>query len=451
MTYDAPLVLAQALFWIFAAGVAFLPARCAFFCFLVASHLDITSLSFTSATSVGLENTVRIAVLPLLLLSRTGFATLREMSWTLPHKLWLALVVYAAIAAAWSGFALSAFKMVVYLCAYFVLYAVFCDAWTNRWLDVTVVRMAAWCVIGLAAVQTFLLENAFGAPEDRFTSFSSPQYFAACLVAMLAILIFSGERGLFHYATCALILVAIVASGSRYVLISTVALLVIACFKFVADSHQSLRWKLSLRKALLTFGLIAAGIAALFSYLPSNRIDELVSGVTEDDAAVQDVGTFAWRLGIYAEILTKLQQRDAIQLLFGSGTSSGAAFMIDFEPAHYDLQGVDGNRVLHSEFLRALYEWGIVGFTLLCAFLIATGVGFAKKIANDGGGPALTYFGVLPSILIGLAIENILAGAASAGGVGILLAMTFAWSMSPSLDEEMLLESPNSSGSLLCA
>jgi len=37
----------------------------------------------------------------------------------------------------------------------------------------------------------------------------------------------------------------------------------------------------------------------------------------------------------------------------------------------------------------------------------------------------------LPSIVLGLATENMLASAASAGGVGILLAMTFAWKGEP--------------------
>jgi len=437
---DEALLVARVLFWIFSAGVLFLPIRWAFFCFIFASHLDITSLSFTSASSIGFENTIRIAGLPMLLLWRTGFAPFKDMSWTLGQKLWLGLVAYAAIAGLWGGFSLSAFKMVVYLAAYFVLYAVFCTAWANRWLDVGLVRLVAWSVIALAIVQTYVLDNAWGAPEDRFTSFSTPQYFAACLVALLAILVFSGESGLFHYATCGALILATVLSGSRYVFVSAVVLLVIASFQVVSGREESLQWKLNFRNILITLGLAGAGAAILVSYLPYNRLDELFTAVAADNTSVEDVGTFAWRLGIYEEIFTRLEKRNGPQLLFGSGTSSGAALMLDIDPTHYDQDGIDANRVLHSEYLRALYEWGIFGLGLLGAFLVVTTVGFAKKMASEGGGPALAFLGVLPSIVIGLAIENVLAGAASAAGVGILLAMTFAWQMGSSLSSEAVSE-----------
>jgi hypothetical protein len=428
---DDVLFIARLLFWIFAAGVLLLPVRWAFFCFILASHMDITSLSFTSASAVGFENTVRIAALPTLLLLRTGFSPFKELTWTLPQKLWLGLVAYAAISGFWSGFALSAAKMVVYLGAYFVLYAIFCSAWAHRWIDIGLMRLVTWCVITLAIFQTFALGNLWGGLEERFTSFSSPQYFAACLVALLAILVFSGERGRFHYATCAALILTIVLSGSRYVFVSAVVLLVLASFQFVSGREGTLQWKPNFRKILMTLGLAVAGAAILVSYLPYNRLDELFTSVAADDASVEDVGTFAWRLGIYEEIFARLEKRDAPQLFFGSGTSSGAALMLDHDPTHYDQDGIDANRVLHSEYLRALYEWGIFGLGLLCAFLVASIVGFARKMSTEGGGPALAFLGVLPSIVIGLAIENVLAGAASAAGVGILLAMSFAWQMEP--------------------
>jgi hypothetical protein len=428
---DDALFVARLLFWVFAAGVFMLPMRWAFFCFILASHMDITSLSFTSASAVGFENTIRVAALPALLLLRTGFSPFKGPTWTLPQKLWLGLVAYAAISGSWSGFSLSAAKMVVYLIAYFVLYAIFCSAWANCWIDVAMMRLVAWCVIALAIFQTFVLGNVWGGLEERFTSFSAPQYFAACLVALLAILVFSGERGLFHYSTCGALMLTIVLSGSRYVFISAVVLLVIASFRVVSGREESLQWKPNVKKILITLGLAVAGAAILVSYLPYNRLDELFTAVSDDDASVEDVGTFAWRLGIYQEILIRLEKRNGTELFFGSGTSSGADLMLNHDPDHYDKEGIDANRVLHSEYLRALYEWGILGLGLLCAFLIATIVGFARKMGSEGGGRALAFLGVLPSIIMGLAIENVLAGAASAAGVGILLAMTFAWQTEP--------------------
>jgi hypothetical protein len=421
------LLVARVLFWVFAAGVLVLPMRWSLFCFILASHMDITSLAFNSATAVGFENTIRIAGLPALLSLRTGFAPLKDITWTLPQKIWLALIAYAAIAGLWSGFPLAAVKMVAYLVAYFVLYMIFCSAWGEHWLDIGLVRIVAWSVIALASLQTFILGNEWGGLEQRFTSFSAPQYFAAFLVAVLAVLMFSEERGAFHYATCGGLMAAIVLSGSRYVFVSMVALAVIGCFRLVSGRHGSMRWRPNVRKMVLTLGIAAAGVGILVAYLPYNRIDELVGAVSEDDATVEDVGTFAWRLGIYEDILGRLEKRTGPELFFGSGTSSGAALMLNHDPDHYDREGIDANRVLHSEFLRALYEWGIPGFGLLVAFVVATTAGFVQKIAAEDGGPALAFAGALPSIVLGLAIENMLASAASAGGVGILLAMTFAW------------------------
>jgi len=215
------------------------------------------------------------------------------------------------------------------------------------------------------------------------------------------------------------------------VFVSMVALAVIGCFQLASGRHGSLRWRPNLRKMLLTLGIAAAAIGILVAYFPYNRIDELVGAVSEDDATVEDVGTFAWRLGIYEDVLEHLEKRTGLELFLGSGTSSGAALMLNHDPDHYDREGIDANRVLHSEFLRALYEWGIPGFGLLLAFVIVATVGFVQKIVAEGGGPALAFAGALPSIVLGLAIENMLASAASAGGVGILLAMTFAWKGEP--------------------
>jgi O-Antigen ligase len=428
---DEALLVARALFWVFAAGVLVLPMRWSLFCFILATHMDITSLTFNSATAVGFENTIRIAGLPMLLLVRTGFTPLKDLTWTLPQKIWMGLVAYAAIAAFWSGFPLAAIKMVAYLIAYFMLYMIFCGAWSEGWLDMGLLRLVAWSVIALGVLQTFVLGDEWGGLEERFTSFSAPQYFAAFLVAVLAILMFSGEKGWFHYATCGALMVTIVFSGSRYVFVSMVALAVIGCFQLVSGRHGTVKWRPNLRKMLMTLVIAAAGTGILFSYLPYNRIDELVGAVSEDDATVEDVGTFAWRLGIYEDILERLEKRTGPELFFGSGTSSGAALMLNHDPDHYDRAGIDGNRVLHSEFLRALYEWGIPGLGLLLGFVIATTVGFVRKIAAEGGGPGLAFAGALPSIVLGLAIENMLASAASAGGVGILLAMTFAWKGQP--------------------
>jgi hypothetical protein len=433
---DEALLIARALFWAFSIGVVFLPMRWAIFCLILASHMDITSLSFSSATRVGFENTVRIAVLPLVLLVRTQFAPLKDLQLRWPHKLWLALTIYAGIAGIWGGFPLSSIKLVTYLIAYLVLYCILCVAWEARWIDTGLLRLACWCVIGLGILQTYGLGDGWGGPEGRFTSFSTPQYYAAFLVALLAIFVFSGERGFLHYATCGVLGVAIIFCGSRYVFVSMVSLLLLASLRISSGDEEYPRFRLSLRRVLLTLGLVVGGAVALLAYLPDNRIDELVTDLADQGTNVEDVGTLAWRLGIYEQILIRVDNRKPAELFFGSGTGSGAALLLDIDPVHYSPDDIDANRTLHSEYLRALYEWGMVGLALLLAFLIATTIGFARKITEQSGGPALAFLGVLPSILIGLAIENILAGAVSAAGVGILLSMSFAGQTAPDFSVE---------------
>jgi hypothetical protein len=423
------MLFARILFWVLCVSMMFVPLRWAFVCLIVASHLDLSTSSFTSASSIGFENSVRILVLPTILLARMHFLPLKNIVWTFSHKLWMALIAYAALAAFWSDFRLSAIKMVAYLVMYFLIYAIFLEAWKARLIEVKVIRMSTLLIIGLALVQTYALGN-FAGVEDRLTSFTTPQYFAAYLLAVLAVLVFSEERGLFHYASCMVIVFAIVLAGSRYIFVSTILLFAISSLRSVIGGRKVLEFKLIRRRTITTLAAILLGIGLLVSYFPSSRIDDFLDAFITPNSSIEDVGTWGWRIKIYTEILDQLSQRSPRQLFFGSGTSSGAALMLDLEPGRYvetGEEGVDGNRVLHNEFLRALYEWGIPGISLLCLFLISICVGFTRKIISEGGGPALAFVGVFPSILFGLSIENILAGAVSAGGIGIVLAMTYAW------------------------
>lgn len=423
------ILTARLLLWALCAGAVVLPLRWAFVCMILASHLDITTASFTSSSSIGFENSIRIVALPTILLLRTRFRPLKDFDWGLPHKLWIALILYAGIASFWSEFPLSAVKMVIYLMIYLIIYMIFLDGWRNGLIDARSVKIATLAVLALAVVQTYVLGNYAGT-EDRLTSFSTPQYFAAYLLAVLAILLFSGEGGLLHGVCCASVVLAIVLSGSRYIFVSMIALGAIAAFRPSARSRKGPAFKSILVRSALIGTVAVIGTAALIKYFPTSRVDELLEVTNTRDAAIEDIGTLAWRLGIYSEIMDQLKARSPRQFFFGSGTSSGAGLMLDFQPSLYvesGVDGVDGNRVLHSEFLRSLYEWGIPGIAILSLFVVCVCAAFARKLAVEGPGSSLAFLGVFPSIVFGLAIENLLAGAGSAAGIGIVLALTFAW------------------------
>jgi hypothetical protein len=423
------LFLARALLWLLFVCTVFAPLRWSFFCLIVASHVDIVTASFMSGASVGFENAVRIVGFPLVLLVKMHFSPLKRLNWTITHKLWIALVVYAAVAASWTDYRLSAFKMVIYLADYFVFYCIFAEAWRCGVIGFRTIRSATWAVLLLAFVQTYLLGNPVGT-EGRLTTFTTAQYFAAYLLAVLAILVFSEESGWFHYLTCIAIVAAIILSGSRYIFVSAVLLFVAAGLRGVLASGRRINIGSLAIRVVPYAAIVAFGVLVVLNAFPESRIQEVSKALSSQNASVEDVGTFAWRLKVYSAILDRLDSRSPGMLVFGSGTSSGARLMFELEPGYYTEtgeEGVDGNRVLHSEFLRSLYEWGILGFGLLSVFLLSLCVAFTRRVLVQGSGPALAFIGVLPSILFGLAIENILGGAASASGVGILLVISFAW------------------------
>ena len=423
------LFIARVLLWALFVCTVFAPLRWSFFCLILASHLDIMTGSFTSGTSVGFENAVRIVGFPLVMLLKMHFSPLKRLNWTIAHKLWIGLIVYAAIATFWSDYWLSALKMIIYLADYFVLYCIFAEAWRRGLLGLKTIRWVTWAAILLAVVQTYYLGNPMGT-EDRLTTFVTAQYFAAYLLAILAILIFSEGTGGFHYATCMAIVAAIFLSGSRYIFVSTLLLFVVALFRSVWLRGKSRGLRPIVIKVLPYAAVIVFVVLIVVDIFPENRIQEMSRTLTSQNTSIEEVGTFAWRLKVYNEIMERLDSRSSGMLIFGSGTSSGARLMFELEPGYYTEtgeEGVDGNRVLHSEFLRSFYEWGVPGFGLLCVFLLSLTVAFARRILVQGSEPAFAFFGVLPSIIFGLAIENILAGAASAAGVGILLAISFAW------------------------
>ena len=58
---------------------------------------------------------------------------------------------------------------------------------------------------------------------------------------------------------------------------------------------------------------------------------KLSSVASDEDSKFREMGTLGWRLGIYEEIFERLGKRDFVQVFFGSGTSSGAALMLDHD------------------------------------------------------------------------------------------------------------------------
>jgi len=424
---EQTLLIARFGLWLLTACTVVLPMRWAFVCFLCAAQFNIVTGSLVGTESIEIDNAIRILVLPLILLIRTRFEPLRGLRWTRAHQIWLALAVYAACATVWSPYPLSAMKMVCYLFYYLVLFSLLVYAWRNKYLSMKLISALLWISLLLGAIQTYVLPDSYGrvtGPFDsRFTSFIDAQSYATFLVAIVAILLFADIRGLARKATIAVATAGILLTGSRYV---SLGVLFLFAIKGLAASDAEGRVHVRVRPRMLLLGSVALCLVGylIASEFPDNRLAQLVDVAVEPRYSLEDIGTVASRLALYQVAFERLASRNSFGLLFGSGTSSAGEVRFEVDPG-FDDADLDPNRTLHDEFLRSLYEWGFIGLSLLAAFLLVVTVGFLRQARKPGGRSALGFIGVLPTIFAALAMENFLTYPSGAGGVGVLLAMSY--------------------------
>ena len=419
--------IAEALFWLFAAGVAFLPPRWALLSLILVANVDVMAPEFASASTMGWENAAKTVVLPALLLLRLNRFRLPRIQWTFPARGWAALVLYAAFSALWSPFKLSALKMVAYLACYFVLYLTLSLAWRKGLIDDRVILLGLWGSLALACVTTYALDGPFTTPEVRFTSFVGPQAFAFYLLCTLSLLLFSPKGWRFRRVSVAACLLSITLTGSRFTFLGVGLLLFVAWLRTALGARRALRvWPLL--KASLVAGtcMLLLGLAVVRA-MPRNRLNELLDVGSSDTQTLQDIGTFGWRLMVYDDAASELSRRSLPGLIFGSGTSSGAGILLDYF-GDYEEQTIDANRALHDEFIRTMYEWGFVGLFLGLILLGCLASGAWRLAILDRFVPGFAVLGIVPGALMGLLVENVLAAPSTPLGIGFLLVLTYGFS-----------------------
>jgi predicted Na+-dependent transporter len=149
MNSEFPIIL----FWVLAAAIVFLNLRWSVLSYLLIAQIDMTGvagLSDLSASRTGIENTVKVIILPCILLWRIGWIRSRHSRWPLAAKIWIGLIIYAAVSTVWTDYRLSALKMIGNLCCYAALATVFTSAWSRRWITEPTLAVVAWCSIGFA-------------------------------------------------------------------------------------------------------------------------------------------------------------------------------------------------------------------------------------------------------------------------------------------------------------
>jgi O-Antigen ligase len=424
-------LVARILFWCLGIGIIALPLRWALVCYLLIMHIDLSGPSFASASSLGLENVLKIVGLPILLLLRMKMRPLSKARITWPIIIWLAFILYATLTTFWSAFPFAGMKMVSYLFTYLLLFIIFTYAWSEGLLDQSSVAISLWLILGIAILQTYVLGNPFGyikiarnIIEFRFTSFSSPQSFAGYLIATISILIFSKKLTLFSYISIFAALCAILVTGSRYVLFGTILLFLFSWTVFMLRKSKGQNQRLKIIKGILIPVVLIIELAFVAYLTPNNRLNQLISSDPNGGATVGSVGTFIWRLGIYERAFQMIPERDLPLLIFGSGTSSGAEIVLGYDP-RYSEEGIDANRVVHNDFIRSLYEWGMIGSFLFIYFLMSVFIYYLELATIKKSIAALAFIGIFPNLIFGLSIENILTASGSPEGVGIVLVLAY--------------------------
>jgi O-antigen ligase len=109
------------------------------------------------------------------------------------------------------------------------------------------------------------------------------------------------------------------------------------------------------------------------------------------------------------------------QLLFGHGTSNGRMVSGPLS------KGIgDPNRAVHNEWLRIMYEWGLLGIILWLLFIGSLMQYAYQGLSLDRAGFCKPLFVYLPAFCIGVSGENIIAGAGHAENIGLLLVIGLA-------------------------
>jgi O-antigen ligase len=272
----------------------------------------------------------------------------------------------------------------------------------------------------------------------RLTSFTPEQSFGMSLPLLAAITLITQVKDRIRYRqifwiifTILLLFAAAILNGSRTGLFASIILafsLIIWPFiskhrRAVGLAYFSLTGIVSLALLFLIF-LPTEQVKAALS---SNRALLGIAVLLDSNASITDLGTAQFRVSMYQTAITNYLEKPAVYKVIGSGTSSAATLITEGHIRYrgYTSETVDANRVVHNEFLRILYEWGIVGAVLWgFAFLtIAYKLGkVASRMQILGNYVLLVSFML---IFLFLMVENVISSSGTLEGttISILLAI----------------------------
>jgi O-antigen ligase len=433
---DLPEVYAaQVIFCILLPIVFFAPLRWSILAWLVMGNLDASAGPQATDTAIGWINTVKAIGLPLYLFLRLRRTP--SQSWnSWPARIWIALTAYAALAALWSAFPLPAIKLVGNMIGILLAILVLEKAVKLKVLNSELLAILMLTSLLLGVIQTYFIQGVsygFDGPDQplRFTSFIAAQQYAAFLVGFLAIALWREDftptmKSILAASLC----VAIAFNGSRTWCFG--AAIVLIAYAWKASRRITAVFALGTSTAILAV-LLAQNVTqrdSAFFQETSNRVLSTLTAVfvgqdTSNNSGLQNLN---FRLAIYQGVLDSLRSSDTSELLFGHGTSSGANIGLRVFPTRYNIEKIDANRIIHNEWLRALYEWGILGFMIWISVFVSVVIGVLRRYMRNENRPQVSaVLSFLPAVLAALATENIVAGAGNAVTLSLAILVGLLW------------------------
>lgn len=396
---------------------AFGPLRWSVFAFLCLSIIDFEG----GLNGIALFNILKGILLPAFLLFRMRSLAGHKRVTVAPIA-WLLLICYIWVASTWSFFPESAHKLVVQMVGTFMIACVYIRATKGNFLTPkTAVALVPVC-FAFGMIRSAYYPD-WGDGRARFTSFTSAQEFAAFLAALYCIVLCG--KGLStgtRVVTCSAIAVMLVMDGSR---IWFVGVVMGTLLSLLLSRGQA--W-LKICAFAILFCLLMTLVAAsdfFFKYMqqkaPSNRIASTVTALHQGNGQGVGLGTFNFRQQINEIAIERIRNADISQLVFGRGTCNGALITAAISASYRHFP--DPNRMFHNEWLRVIYEWGLIG-SLFWLMMFGSIIQYAiRGVILDPAGNAKPLLIYLPSFMIGLAGENFIAGAGHAANMGFIFAI----------------------------
>jgi hypothetical protein len=437
---DVPEILAaQLIFAILLPFVVFAPVRWAVLAWLIMGNLDGTGPGSAALTTFGWLNAAKGVGIPLLLSWRLRTVPIASIV-TLPARLWIALTIYASIASLWSPFPLAAAKLVGNMAGILLAIVILEKAARAGLLDTRVLVVLIVATLTLGAVQTYMFAGelyGFDGTDQpiRFSSFVFAQQYAGILVAFLSVVLWlttlsKVQKGLLLGG----ISVALILNGSRTWFLG--AAIAFAVYFWIYFRSVLVTAAFASASACMC-GLLLLNLSpwgARVSNEAPSRIMATASAIVSGEDTPQRAGLrdLSFRVIVYNAVIDELRTAGVFDILFGHGSSSGATVSLRILPGVYNADHLDANRTIHNEWLRALYEWGVVGLVLLVGVFLSLVVGvFRRMPATPWKAPSLALISFLPAFLIALSTENVLAGAGNAVTISLALMIGLLWSPIP--------------------